>query len=207
VDTYYCRATLSNYFKLVHTRGKGEKQERSDLRPIDEIFGFPERGGSRVRTKGVNEKCLLTNPGLDEKPGFYAYQNLCAIWEPGYKPHPVDYKIDVVDQGIFYGIEEDDAFPSVPLLASYRDDQDRWLIAWWLPWTMQEYLPRLARINIELDGVKFKDLVLIDLLSGNLYEPGEINNRAGKVFIKNMVLADYPLLLAERSSIDISTER
>ena len=70
VDIFFCKATMSNYFKLVHTYGRGEKQERSNLRPIDRIFGFPERGGSRVRTKGVNEKCLLTNPDFERKPAF-----------------------------------------------------------------------------------------------------------------------------------------
>ena len=140
VDTYFCKATMSNYFKLVHNHGRGDKQERSNLRPIDKIFGFPERGGSRVRTKGVNEKCLLTNPEFDRKPAFYTYQNLCAVWKPEYKPNVVDYKIEVVDQGIFYGIgEEDDAFPSVPLLASFSDEEGNNLLAWWLPWNAQEF--------------------------------------------------------------------
>ncbi|MFC2116403.1 hypothetical protein ACFLTU_07995 [Bacteroidota bacterium] len=202
VDTYYCKATLSNYFKLVHNRGKGEKQERTNLRPIDEIFGFPDRGGSRVRTKGVNEKCLLTNPEFDKKPGFYAYQALCAIWVPQYSPVPIDYNIKVVDQGIFYGIgEEDDAFPSVPLLASYKDNNDNWLIAWWLPWNMQEYLPKLATINIRLDGVAMKDPVLVDLLSGEVFDVGDFEQNDNSLLIKGMVLADYPLVLAERETI------
>jgi len=205
VDTYYCKATLSNYFKLVHNRGKGDKQKRSNLRPIDDIFGFPERGGSRVRTKGVNEKCLLTNPGFNEKPGFYAYQNLCAIWVPGYTPRPVDYEIKVTDQGIFYGIgEEDDAFPSVPLLASYKDNNDNWLIAWWLPWNMQEYLPRLATIDIQLEGVNFEDPVLVDLLSGEVYEITDYEKSGNSISFSGMVLADYPLVLVERESINFA---
>jgi hypothetical protein len=200
VDVYFCKATLSNYFKLVHTSGKGEKQARSNLRPIDKIFGFPERGGSRVRTKGVNEKCLLTNPDFEPKPGFYAYQNLCAVWKPEYKPNPINYKIEIVDEGIFYGISEDDAFPSVPLVATFTDDSDNNLVAWWLPWNMQEHLPKLAKINISLSGIDFENPVLLDPLSGEVYEM-VLQNTNGGCKMEGMVLADYPLIMIEKSTI------
>ena len=133
VDIYFCKATLSNYFKLVHTSGKGEKPTRSNLRPIDKIFGYPERGGSRVKTVGVNEKCLLTNPEFERKPGFYAYQNLCSVWQADYKPNEVTYKVEIVDKGVFYGISEGDAFPSVPLVATFTGNDGNNLVAWWLP--------------------------------------------------------------------------
>jgi len=202
VDLYYCKATLSNYFKLAHTEGKGEKPERSNLRPIDKIFGFPERGGARVKTKGVNEKCLLSNPELKEKPGFFAYQNLCALWRPDYKANPVDYRIAVKDQGIFYGIgEEDDAFPSVPLLATFKDENNNWLMAWWLPWNMQEYIPKFAKINIQASQIEMKDPVIIDLLTGDVFEPESVKSEKGEIMINNLPMADYPLVLVERNTI------
>lgn len=201
VDTYFCKATLSNYFKLVHNHGRGDKQERSNLRPIDKIFGFPERGGSRVRTKGVNEKCLLTNPDFDRKPAFYAYQNLCAVWKPEYKPIEVEYNIEVLDQGIFYGIgEEDDAFPSVPLLASFSDGEGNDLVAWWLPWNAQEHLPKLAKINISLQGISFTDPVILDPLSGKVYDM-EIQKTNNGCLLEKIGLADYPLIMVEKSTI------
>ncbi|MEX0323264.1 MAG: hypothetical protein AB3N63_13975 [Puniceicoccaceae bacterium] len=203
VDIYFCKATMSNYFKLVHTYGRGDKQARSNLREIDKIFGFPERGGSRVRTKGVNEKCLLTNPDYEKKPAFYAYQNLCAIWEPSYAVKEVEYSVEVVDQGIFYGIgPEDDAFPSVPLVATFEDNQGNALVAWWLPWTMQEYLPELARINITLDDVQFDDPVMMDPLTGEVYDVSVQSTEDGCV-LRNIVMADYPFILVERSTVEM----
>jgi hypothetical protein len=203
VDTYYCKATLSNYFKLVHNRGRGDKQIRTNLRPIDQIFGFPERGGSRVRTKGVNEKCLLTNPDFDRKPAFYAYQNLCAVWSPNYKPNPVEYKVEVIDQGIFYGIgEEDDAFPSVPLVVTFSDEEGNNLLAWWLPWNMQEYLPKLAKVKISLEGMAFTDPVMLDPLSGEVFDITIENQGEGSLFEEAM-LADYPMIIVERETIKI----
>lgn len=202
-DIYYCKTTLSNYFKLAHTEGRGEKPVRNNLRPIDSIFGYPERGGSRVKTIGVNEKCLLSNPGLTPKPGFYAYQNLCATWQPSYQPVPVQYSVKITDPGIFYGIgEEDDAFPSIPLLASFRDNQGRWLLAWWLPWNMQEYIPRLARINVTLSGVDLIDPVMIDLLTGDVLEFKTRKEENGKTLLTGLPLADYPMVLAERNTLN-----
>jgi len=202
-DIFYCKATLSNYFKLAHTTGKGDKPTRTNLRPIDEIFGFPEKGGSRVKTKGVNEKCLLTNPELDEKPAFYAYQNLCAIWQSGYRPVDIKYNVEVLDQGIFYGIgEEDDAFPSVPLVATFSDQSGNNLIAWWLPWNAQEYLPELARIAVTLEGVQMKDPVLIDLLDGAVYDLENFSHANGTFSVSQLFLADYPLIIAERTTVN-----
>ncbi|TNF41318.1 MAG: hypothetical protein EP310_07495 [Bacteroidetes bacterium] len=201
VDIYYCKATLSNYFKLVHTSGKGESKERTNLRPVDKILGFPERGGSRVRTWGVNEKCLLTNPDFERKPGFYAYQNLCAVWNPGYKPNPVEYSIEIVDEGIFYGISEDDAFPSVPLVTTFTDDEGNNLVAWWLPWNMQEYLPKLAKVNISLSEINLENPVLLDPLTGEVYEI-EVQKTTGGYLLIETVLADYPLIMVEKSTIN-----
>lgn len=202
-DTYYCKATLSNYFKLVHTEGRGDIPERSNLREIDKIFGYPERGGSRVKTKGVNEKCLLTNPELKGKPGFYAYQNQCAIWLPGYKAHVVKYKVDILDQGIFYGIgKDDDAFPSIPLITAFSDKSGNNLIAWWLPWNAQEYLPKLAKIKISLEGMQFKNPVLLDLLDGQVYELANFSHENGNSIFNKLPLADYPLLIVERETIN-----
>jgi len=203
IDIYFCKASMSNYFKLVHTTGRGQKPTRTNLRPIDEIFGYPERGGSRVKTKGVNEKCLLTNPELNEKPGFYAYQNLCAIWEPTYKPNVIKYKVEILDQGIFYGIgEEDDAFPSIPLVASFSDQSGNKLIAWWLPWNAQEYLPKLATVKISLEGIAFKDPVLIDPLDGEVYSLENFSNEKGNCVFNKLAMADYPLLIAERNTLN-----
>ena len=204
-DIYFCKTTLSNYFKLVHTEGRGEKPVRTNLRPIDEIFGYPERGGSRIKTVGVNEKCLLTNPEFDKKPAFFAYQNLCAIWQPGYKTNPVKYHYEILDQGVFYGIgPEDDGFPSIPLVATFTDESGNNLVAWWLPWNAQENLAKLAKIKIELESISFTDPVLINLLDGNIYEINDFKNENGKCTFNEVSLADYPLVIDERNAISMN---
>lgn len=201
-DIYYCKTTLSNYFKLAHLEGKGEMPTRTNLREIDKIFGYPERNGSRVKTIGVNEKCLLTNPELNEKPGFFTYQNLCAIWQSGYKPNMVKYNVDIIDQGIFYGIgKEDDTFPSIPLVTAFSDNNGNNLLAWWLPWNAQEFIPKPAIVNLSLEGIQFSDPVLIDLMTGDVFEIDNYSKEGQNCSFSQIALTDYPLLVVERNSI------
>ena len=201
VDTYYCRATLSNYFLLAHYGTMTPDLNRNEFSHTDSIFGYPERDGSRVHYDGVNEKCILFREDYKPKPAFYAYQNLCAVWAQEYKPHPVEYHVKVLDQGVFYGIGEyEDVFPSVPLVATYSAENGENLLAWWLPWNMQENLAKLAKVTIRLEGINFKDPVMLDPLSGEVYEVKISNTDKGSV-LEEVVIADYPFIVVERETI------
>jgi hypothetical protein len=63
-----------------------------------------------------------------------------------------------------------------PLIASFSDKLGNKLIAWWLPWNAQEYLPKLATVKISLEGIEFKDPVLIDPLDGEVYNLENFSN-------------------------------
>jgi hypothetical protein len=173
------------------------------LSTVDSILGFPERGGSRVRTKGVNEKCLLTNPDLVPKPAYYTYQNLCSVMDDSYRIREIEHTIKVLDQGMFYGVgPEDDAFPSVPLVAGFVTSEHQNLIAYWIPWHPQEYTPDPATIQLEIEDCQFADPVRIDLLSGKVYPIGSFENRGGNVVFINIPLSDYPFIIAEKDKVD-----
>jgi hypothetical protein len=201
VDTYYCRATLSNYFLLAHYGIMPPDLNRLESTARDSILGYPERNGSRVHYNGVNEKSLLFRDDCKPKPAFYAYQNLCAGWTQEYKAHQVNYQVKVLVQGVFYGIGEyEDVFPSVPLVATYSAENGNNMVAWWLPWTMQEYLPKLAQVRISLEDINFSDPVMLDPLSGEVYEI-EIKNNDNGCVVEKAVLADYPMIVVERETI------
>lgn len=185
--------------------GRGDHQERSMLSSVDSILGFPERGGSRVRTKGVNEKCLLSNPDLNPKPAYFTYQNLCSVMDERYRIKNIDHTIQVLDQGMFFGIgPEDDAFPSVPLVAGFVTSKKHYLTAYWLPWHPQEYTPDPATINLELKNCKFEKPVRIDLLTGKVYQIEKFENKNGKIVFHNIPLSDYPFIIAELDEIDMN---
>jgi hypothetical protein len=203
-DTYFCRATVSSYFKLFDPYRTGEKPKRSFLSKIDSVLGFPERGGYSVKLLvGINEKCLLDAQTLKPKPGFYAYQNLCALMDSRYSPSVVKHEITVNNEGIFYGIgPEDDAFPSVPLVASYKTEKGKYLLAYWLPWHPQEII-EAATIDLKLKEIKFQNPVLVDLLDGKVYQINQHSQDGNDFIIKNIPLADYPYVILERDEIKL----
>ncbi|TFH01835.1 MAG: hypothetical protein E4H13_03825, partial [Calditrichales bacterium] len=202
-DTYFCGATLSNYFKLTHRGGRGKMPERTELSAIDSILGFPERGGSRVKSIGVNEKCLLDNPDLNPKPAYFAYQNLCALMDDRYRPEKRKTEIEITDPGIFYGIgKEDDAFPSVPLRAIYVNDDKQLLVAYWLPWHPQEII-NPAYVDLRVEGT-FSDPVRVDLLNGEVYAVNQFHSEGNWSVFTGIPMADYPLIIMERSAVEIS---
>jgi hypothetical protein len=203
-DVFFCKATLSNYFKLVHLGGRGTVKERSMLSPVDSILGFPERGGSRVRTWGVNEKCLLANPDLKPKPAYFTYQNLCSVLDDSYRIKKIAYEIQVLDQGMFYGIgPEDDAFPSVPLVAGFVTEEEQYLLAYWLPWHPQEYTPDPATINLVVKYCRFEKPVRIDLITGTVHEIKDVEMKPNEIIFKGIPLSDYPFIIAELNEINL----
>lgn len=202
-DIFFCRTTLSNYFKLAHQGGRGETPKRSFLAAVDSVLGFPDRGGSRVKSIGVNEKCILENPGLAPKPAFFAYQNLCAVFDNRYKPIATETKVEIRDPGVFYGVgREDDAFPSIPLVSTFRSSAGAGFVAYWLPWHPQEII-REGRVDLIARSMDFKDPVLIDLLNGGVYDVQMNSDAKGGCVLRNLPLADYPFVIAERSEIEM----
>jgi hypothetical protein len=167
------------------------------------VLGFSERGGSRVKSAGVNEKCLLSNPSLTPKPAYYAYQNLCALFDDRYQPASIASRFAVKGAGVFYGRgPEDDAFPSVPLAASFKTTDGDYLIAYWLPWHPQEMI-RPAIIDLELTAVKFEEPVLVDLLEGKVYQMNvAVRNEKGMQF-RDVPLAGHPLVVVEKRQIEM----
>ena len=203
VDTYFCKATLSNYFILSHSGDTTPEPRNYEFTGIDTILGYPERGGNRLYAEGVNQKCILFREDASPKPAFMAYRNLCAVMDDKYKIFITDYEIEVVDEGVFYGIGNyEDAYPSVPLATSYKTENNQSLIAYWLPWNPQEDITAFAKINLTLNDIYFENPVLINLLNGNIFEIENSSQNENISTFGNLPLSDSPFLIAEKSLID-----
>ncbi len=211
VDTFFMRCSLSNFFKLYDGGNRADRQQRPELKSVDHLLGYPaEATGRRVRGNGVNEKCLLANPGLKPKPAFYAYQNLCAVFDGRYLPVDFDGRtaVRVLSPGQFNGIgESDDAYPSIPLVAAYRAKDGAALVAYWLPWQPQEYTPRPARIELRGAGLSFEEPVIVNPLDGSVRTLQPPRVEAGAVIFSDLPLFDFPLVIVERGEIKFSTTR
>lgn len=204
VDTWFCHATLSNYFKLFDEGDLTPEPTARVLSDLDRKFGAPERNGSRVHADGVNQKCLLFAGEGSPKPAYFAYQNLCAAMDSRYKRIDPEYRFQVIDAGQFQGIGEfEDVFPSVPLLASYHSD-DAAFMAYWLPWLPQESVSEYATVSLDVQA-GFKDPVLLDFMTGSVYALKEFEVSAGKSRFGNLPLADYPLAIAERGELALKS--
>lgn len=209
-DVFLSRSTVSNYF-ILHSSGRREdRQPRSFLSDAERTLGyFPVRpdgttDGARARGVGINEKSLLDYPSGTPKPGYFAYRNLCAILDKRYVPVTRASKVEVVDPGVFYGIgDADDAFPSVPIVATFERRDGTHHLAYWLPWHGQEFLPKLARIRLAVTGVRFADPVLVDLLSGEVFAIRDVVREGEAVVFGSLPLADYPFVIAERGEIGL----
>ena len=200
VDTYYCGATLSNYFKLFSDGELDPEPIERELSDLDKVFGARERNGSRMHARGVNEKCILFAKDSSPKPAYFAYQNLCAVMDSRYKKDESEFQFRIKDPGSFFGIgEHEDAFPSVPLLATFRST-DAVLLAFWLPWIPQETIAEFATVSLDVRS-EFNDPVLLDLLAGNVYVLEDFQSSGGKSRFGSLPLADYPLLISERSEV------
>lgn len=158
----------------------------------------------------MNEKCLLSNPDLTPKPGFYAYQNLTAFFDARYAPVEFTTKpvVTVRDQGQFSGIgENDDAYPSIPLVAGYRTAGGASLVAYWLPWQPQEYTPKPARISLRVPGAKFTAPVLVNLLDGSVHSLPPPRDEYDAAVFADLPLFDFPLVIAERTEVSVGASR
>lgn len=204
VDTWFCHATLSNYFKLFDEGDLDPEPTERVLSDLDRLFGAPERNGSRVHANGVNQKCLLYAHEGSPKPAYFAYQNLCAAMDSSYKRIEPDYRFQVVTTGQFQGIgEHEDVFPSVPLLASFQSG-DAAFLAYWLPWLPQESVSDFATVSLDVQA-GFRDPVLLDFMTGGVYSLKGFEVSSGKSRFGNLPLADYPLAIAERSKLSLKS--
>lgn len=200
VDTYFCNATLSNYFKLWSDGELDPEPTERELTELDRVFGAPERNGSRMHAGGINEKCILFAEDRSPKPAYYAYQNLCAVMDARFRKDEVAYRFEVSDPGSFHGIGKyEDAFPSVPLLASYRSS-DSGLLAFWLPWFPQETISDYATVSLDVES-PFDEPILLDLLNGDAYELEGFERSNGTSRFGRLPLADFPLVISERRAV------
>ena len=212
-DVFLSRSEVSNYFLLYSGGNRNERQPRSSLSPAERTIGYyPVRPdgnsiGARARRVGVNEKSLLDSGSSVAKPAYYAYRTLCAVLDKTYTPLARETQVEVLDPGIFDGIgPSDDAFPSVPIVASFARPAGTALLAYWLPWHGQEYLPRLAKVRLQIRSTVFQAAVLIDPITGEVFRLPRPRANGGLTIFDNLPLADYPFLIAERSAIAIDEQ-
>jgi hypothetical protein len=165
---------------------------------VVEFHGNLHPGSPDLRT-GYNAKGLVQHTTWQLKPAFYALQNLTAAIDGSWALVDETAEIEVIDPGTFYGIgSHEDRFPCVPWQVAMRREQVP-MFVYWLPWRPQE-LVEPATVRVRWPDVSWDAPVVVDLLTGKV---SEAPARGGAV---EAPIADYPMVLTERSAVDLVDE-
>lgn len=145
---------------------------------------------------GLNSKGLLKLNTGKEKPAYRAYQSLTSLIDDTCTlKHDTKANFMLMDQGVFYGMEPEDI---KTLSLSKSDGQD--VFFYWLPWRSQE-LMNPAQASLTLQGVTVKDPVLLDLLTGEVYQLPVKAAGSKELQLEELPVFDYPVAVLSRNSI------
>ncbi len=137
----------------------------------------------------VNYKGLLDGQTYKPKPSYFAFRNLCALFDAETKP--ADFVIRSV------GREADDVYTAsfvrqgVPVFAR------------WLPVSLQRDTPTQPSA-VELwsgKAARMTEPVLVDLLTGQVHKIEQAQFSGGWWKIENLPLTDYPLVITDAALV------
>jgi hypothetical protein len=167
---------------------------------IENVAEIEDPNASDYGKEGINAKGLLRFGSWQPKPSYFAYQNLTSLIDSSFTPTTLHATFKIVDQGIFYG-----ARPEKIMAIDFLKSREVSL-AYWLPWRPQEII-KPAKVDISLDSVKIEEPVLIDLLDGAIYSVDQAFESKNRINFSSLPLADYPMILTSRKSVNMKTER
>jgi polysaccharide biosynthesis protein PslG len=150
-------------------------------------YGWPESRGDTTNSKG-----LIRGRDYSPKPSFYAYRNLCALFDADTKPADLLIRFD-------RGTPD---FEELAIWSSAFVRNGRPIYAFWYPSNLQQpYTPRRARIMVwNGNGPRIADPVQVDLLTGAITKP-KTRSFEGFLHFEEMPVEDYPVLLTDRSLV------
>ena len=133
----------------------------------------------------TNAKGLLRGKEYTPKPSYFAYRNVCALFD-GETKHT-----DLLARfGRELGVER----------ASFVRKGGA-MFACWIPGDpMADSVPVPARVQLWTgDGARLEKPVLVDLLSGEIAEIPKVSRSGGTITIDGLPVRDYPTLIADSS--------
>lgn len=141
----------------------------------------------------TNAKGLLRGSEYTPKPSYYAYQNVCALFDAETKRADLLMRFD---RGA--SPEQEMAIQSGAFVRrGYA------MYTWWLPVSLQrEFSPGKARIAVWSGaGARLENPVTVDLLSGDVLEPAKALRSGGYWTFDAAPVRDCPLLIADSAVV------
>jgi hypothetical protein len=140
------------------------------------------------------------------KAGYHALQHVTSVFDQRLnKPKDVEATFEIEDEGSFDGIKGESVRDEKPFSQAKSPTPIQVIgltgsggdaLVYYTPWRMQQYV-KPAKVNIMIKNVSIQDPVVVDLLTGQVYE-SEISRKKGMLMIKGIPLADYPIAIVSR---------
>jgi len=158
----------------------------------------------------VNAKGLLRYGTWEPKPGYRALQHITSVFDQRLtEPKTVEAVFEFEDEGSFYGaagenLNRDDtpyssAKSPYPIQVVGLTGSGGDAVVYYTPWRMQEYV-KPAKVNIRIKNVSIQDPVVVDLLTGQVYQ-AETSTQGNELTIKGVSLTDYPMAVVNRKCV------
>lgn len=144
-------------------------------------------------TNGTNSKGLLRGGSYTPKPSYFAYRNLCALFDSETKTASTLIRFDRGSADL-----EIDALCSACFARNGRP-----LYAYWSPADLQkEWSPKTAHITVwSPKELPLDRPVLVDPASGAISTPPRVTKHGGSLSLAEMEIRDYPMLLTDAALV------
>ena len=141
----------------------------------------------------TNSKGVLRGVEYTPKPSYYAYRNVCALFDA--ESRRADLLLRIESRGT-------DFDPRAMRIATWVRKGSP-IYAWWYPGDLQKgFATSSARLVLwSPKAVKLSDPVMVDLLHGEVTVPEKISRNGQHVVLDSAPVKDYPLLITERALV------
>lgn len=163
------------------------------------LFTISEYNYNRKKFKGLNTKGILKiNDDLSiayAKPAYYAYQNLTSL---------LDHQMERLPALSF----QSQCDSSLSVYAYRHKVSKAPMIFTWIDSSIPADSNQLTNAGFTFNGINFEDPVLVDLISGKVFELPDkmIEIRGSQVYFSAIPVYDSPLVLVDRKLIRITGE-
>jgi hypothetical protein len=169
-----------------------------------------------ARSGRTNAKGLLHQGTLEAKPAYRALQHLTSLFDERLdQPKAIEAQFQFLDEGGFPGVKgenakhQDKPFSAAkapcPIQVVGVTGSTGDAVAYWVPWRMQEIV-KPAKADVRIKGAAIRDPVLVDLLSGEVYGV-KSRTEGGAMIIEGVPLADYPMAILSKQSVQRKEEK
>lgn len=156
-------------------------------------YGRITYGGPESRGDTTNSKGLIRAKDYSAKPSYYAYRNLCTLFDS--ETRNADYFLRF-DEG-------KPEFEDLAIWGSTFARKGRPMYAFWYPSNLQQpYTERTARVWVYSGKqVRLERPVVVDLLTGEIRKPAKMRQAEGYWVFDEMPVQDYPRIVTDQALV------